>query len=95
MRKMIYGSYTGGAGEGKPRRLDPPAAGRLHELQIPILIIVGDLDESGVQASADLLASGAPNARKVVFHNVAHMASMEKPEEFNRLVLDFLEENNL
>jgi pimeloyl-ACP methyl ester carboxylesterase len=95
MRKMIYGSYTAGGGEGRPRRLDPPAAGRLHELNIPILVIIGDLDESGTQASADVLAAGAPNARKVVFHNVAHMASMEKPEEFNKLVLDFLAENNL
>ena len=29
-------------------------------------------------------------ARKEVIKGVAHMVSMERPEEFNRVVLDFL-----
>jgi len=41
---------------------------------------------------ADLLLTADPNAEKVVIEGAAHMVNMEKPEEFNRVVLEFLEE---
>lgn len=78
--------------EFKPQRLDPPAAGRLNEIRVPTLVIVGDLDATSVMASCDLLAQGIAGAQKVVVPGVAHMVNMEKPAEFNRLVLDFLSE---
>jgi pimeloyl-ACP methyl ester carboxylesterase len=31
-----------------------------------------------------------PGARKAVIRNAAHVPNMERPEEFNRLVLEFL-----
>jgi 3-oxoadipate enol-lactonase len=95
VRQWIYDSYTRQDGEPQPRPLDPPAANRLHEITCPVLVIIGDLDTSGTRASADLLAEKLPNAEKVVFHNVAHMVSMEEPERFNRLVLDFLHRHGL
>jgi 3-oxoadipate enol-lactonase len=76
--------------EGTVERLDPPAAGRLGEIQAPALIIVGDADTPDTVANADTLAGGIPGARKVVLPNVAHMVPMEAPDAFNRLVLDFL-----
>lgn len=95
VREMIYSNYTRTDNEGEPRPLDPAAAGRLDQITCPVLIIIGDLDTSGTQASAELLAEKLPNAEKVVFHNVAHMASMEEPERFNRLTLDFLARHGL
>jgi pimeloyl-ACP methyl ester carboxylesterase len=95
MRTMIYETYAQEKIEGRPRAVERPAADRLGELRVPVLVIVGDLDARGTQASAEKLAADAPNVRKVVFHNVAHMASMEKPQEFNKLVLDFLVENKI
>jgi pimeloyl-ACP methyl ester carboxylesterase len=92
MLTMIYETYAQEKIEGKPRPMDQPAADRLGEIRVPVLVIVGDLDTRGVQLSSDKLASEVPSARKTVFHNVAHMASMEKPDDFNRLVLDFLAE---
>ena len=76
--------------DAKPRRLEPPAIGRLGEVRAPTLVIVGDQDVPHVEATADLLASGIPGARKVVIPGVAHMVNMERPQEFNRLVLEFL-----
>jgi pimeloyl-ACP methyl ester carboxylesterase len=76
--------------EGTVERLDPPAAGRLGEIQAPTLVIVGDADTPDTVANADALAEGIPGARKVVLPNVAHMVPMEVPDTFNRLVLDFL-----
>jgi 3-oxoadipate enol-lactonase len=95
VRRMIYENYTRQDGEPEPRPLDPPAAGRLHEITCPTLVIIGDLDTSGTRASADLLADKLPNAEKVVFHNVAHMVSMEEPDRFNQLTLDFLSRHSL
>jgi pimeloyl-ACP methyl ester carboxylesterase len=71
--------------------LDPPAVGRLHEIKVPILAIVGDLDSPDTLVDADYLVANAPSARKVVFHNAAHVPNLEQPEEFNRVVGEFLD----
>jgi pimeloyl-ACP methyl ester carboxylesterase len=38
----------------------------------------------------DRLKQGIPGARKVVTHDVAHASNIGRPDEFNRIVLDFL-----
>lgn len=72
------------------KRLDPPAFGRLGEINAPTLVVVGDHDLPDVQETADLLVSKIPNARKAVVHDAAHLPNLEHPEKFNRLLLDFL-----
>jgi pimeloyl-ACP methyl ester carboxylesterase len=72
---------------------EPPAADRLSDVQAPTLIIVGDEDQPRVFAAADLLERELPNVRKVVMHGTAHMPNMERPEEFNRIVLHFLKDH--
>ena len=72
---------------------EPPAADRLHNIHAPTLLIVGDEDQPRVFAAADLLEKELPNQRKVVMHGTAHLPSMERPEEFNRLVLEFLQDH--
>ncbi|HEY8742536.1 MAG TPA: alpha/beta fold hydrolase [Chloroflexota bacterium] len=72
--------------------LEPPAAPRLAEIAVPTLVIVGDGDQPDILAIADLLHQGIAGARKVVIPEVAHLPNMERPELFNRLVLDFLGE---
>ncbi len=76
--------------EGKPQRMDPPAAGRLADLRAPTLVMVGDLDERSTQLSCRHLAEAVPGARLELFRGAAHMLNLEQPEHFNRLVLDFL-----
>lgn len=70
--------------------LEPPAVGRLGELQAPTLVIVGDLDEPGVVEAGDIMARTIPGARKVVITGTAHLPNMERPDEFNHAVLEFL-----
>jgi 2-hydroxy-6-oxonona-2,4-dienedioate hydrolase len=79
------------SGLGEEWEPEPPAADRLPDIQAPTLLIVGDEDQPRVFAAADLLERELPNARKVVMSGTAHLPNMERPEEFNRLVLDFLE----
>ncbi len=74
----------------KHEQLDPPAIGRLGEVKAPTLVIVGDEDLPHVSVAAGVLESGIPRARKVVIKDAAHLPSLERPEEFNRIVRDFL-----
>ncbi len=69
--------------------LQPPAMDRLEQLAIPTLTIAGDLDDDIVMAIADLLATRI-TARKAVIPGTAHLPNMEKPDEFNQIVLEFL-----
>jgi 3-oxoadipate enol-lactonase len=73
-----------------PKKLDPPAAGRLHEISAPTLVVVGDEDIPPIFDAAELLMKKVPHVRKIVIHDAAHLPNLEHPEEFNRLVLDFL-----
>jgi pimeloyl-ACP methyl ester carboxylesterase len=75
--------------------LEPPAIGRLDEIQAPTLAVVGDLDMPGILAIVDLVIANVSGAKKVIIPGAAHMVNMEKPEEFNRIVLDFLENLDL
>lgn len=69
---------------------DPPAAERLGSLRVPTLVVVGSEDVSDIRAIADRVATEVPGARKVVLEGVKHLPGVERPDEFNRLVLDFL-----
>ena len=69
---------------------DPLAVRRLHEISAPTLVVVGDKDVPTVLEAADLLMNSIPDVRKAVIHDAAHLPNMEHPEEFNRIVLDFL-----
>ncbi len=91
VREMNAGAYNRGEPEPKPQPLDPPAAGRLHEIAVPTLVLIGDLDELVTQAMAEYLAQQIPGARQVVFPGAAHMVNMEQPERFNEVVLEFLD----
>ena len=70
--------------------LDPPAVLRLKEIQAPTLFIVGDEDVHGILDIADLIVKSVPGARKAILPGTAHHLNVEKPAEFNQIVLEFL-----
>lgn len=80
------------SGLGEEWEPEPPAVDRLPDIQAPSLLIVGEEDQPRVFAAADLLERELPNVRRVVIPGTAHLPNMERPEHFNRLVLDFLED---
>lgn len=70
-----------------------PVIERLQTIKAPTLVIVGDRDFSNIKAIADILAARIPGAKKAVMAGVSHHLNMEKPREFNQLVLKFLRQN--
>lgn len=70
--------------------LKPPAADRLHELTMPVLVLVGDADHASVIERARRLAQTAPDGRLIVMPDAGHMLSLEHPKAFNDHVSAFL-----
>jgi pimeloyl-ACP methyl ester carboxylesterase len=70
-----------------------PALPRLREISIPTLVLVGDADIPDVHAHAGAIEAGIPRARRVVVKDVGHIMYLEKPAEFSRLVIGFIEQN--
>jgi pimeloyl-ACP methyl ester carboxylesterase len=75
----------------KEEPLEPPAIERLSELAIPALVIVGELDDASVGTISELLTTQIAEARKAIVSSTAHLPNMERPEEFNQMVLAFLQ----
>jgi pimeloyl-ACP methyl ester carboxylesterase len=76
---------------GEGQQLEPQAIGRLSEIDIPTLIIIGDRDDINIATIGDLLAAKIAGAQKIMIPNTAHLPNMEKPEQFNQIVLEFLQ----
>lgn len=70
--------------------LDPPALERLAMITAPTLVLLGDLDVDAIRAAADRVVRDMPDARLVTWQDVAHLPSLERPEDFLDLVLGFL-----
>jgi 3-oxoadipate enol-lactonase len=72
--------------------LVPNLAQRLGEIGAPTLVVVGEEDVPFMHAIAERLGREIPGARHVTIADTAHVPSMERPREFDELVLGFLEE---
>jgi pimeloyl-ACP methyl ester carboxylesterase len=68
-----------------------PAAQRLNELRLPVLVVVGVHDTAYILAAADILVERIRSARKVVLDDAAHLPNLDHPESFQRVVTDFLD----
>lgn len=70
--------------------LAPDAHLRLHELTMPALVIDGAEDVADFGAIARHLAEALPDARAATIADAAHLPSLERPEAFEDLLLEFL-----
>lgn len=87
---MLAGSGQRWRYYGLEQNLEPPAALRLADIRAPTLVVLGSLDVPVIHDVAELLIQEVPEARLATISGVAHMVNMEKPDEFNRVVLEFL-----
>ena len=67
----------------------PSAATRLADVSVPTLVVVGTLDQPDFRAISARLAAEIPGAERAELET-AHLPALERPDEFNRLVLGFL-----
>jgi pimeloyl-ACP methyl ester carboxylesterase len=76
-------------------RLDPPASQRLGDVNVPTLVVTGDEDVDDIRVMGDRLARDIPGAERATIAGAAHLPNLERPEEFDRIVLDFLERHDV
>ncbi|WP_375452687.1 alpha/beta fold hydrolase [uncultured Devosia sp.] len=69
----------------------PDAWPRMHQIGTPTLLVVGDEDFSCLIERHDDLSEEIPNAFAVVLEGVAHIASIERPDLVNPLLVEFLD----
>jgi len=62
----------------------------VRAVRAPTLVVWGKYDELANPAGADRLEQAIAGSRKVIIDNCGHMPQLEKTEEFDRLVHDFL-----
>ncbi|MCL7455503.1 MAG: alpha/beta fold hydrolase, partial [Anaerolineae bacterium] len=62
----------------------------LPSINKPTLIVWGRQDQWIPVAHAQVAAQGLPNARVHIFDNCGHAPMLEKTQQFNALLLDFL-----
>ena len=70
---------------------DYPIRDRLADISAPTLIVWGREDKLVPVRDADVFEELIDGSRKVVWDDVGHVAMLEAPERFNRLLLEFLD----
>ncbi len=85
-------NYRAAQPANQPTNPDFVTAELLGGIRVPVLAMWGTFDEAGVPQAGEKLAAEVPGARSHVFEGVAHMVNLERPEEFNSLVGDFIDE---
>ena len=70
-----------------------PILDRLEEIEVPTLVIWGAQDRILPVTHAHKAAKRLPNARLHIFDPCGHVPNIERAEEFNALVTDFLAKN--
>lgn len=64
----------------------------LADIRVPTLLIGGEFDRVAAPAVMKLMAQAIPSARYVEMAGIGHLMNLEAPDEFDRLLLDFLRE---
>jgi len=63
---------------------------RLGELRMPTLVVTGSEDTTIPPAAQEEMARRIPNARHTIIEGGGHAVIAEKPDAFNRILLEFL-----
>lgn len=77
--------------ESGEEELDPPAARRLGEIDVPTLVIGADHNPPYMRRITDLIAHGILGARKVTIEDADHVVNLRRPLEFDAALLAFLD----
>lgn len=75
--------------------LEPPASQRLAEIRVPTLVLTGDEDVPDIHLIAEKLSNEIPGAERATISDAAHLPNLERPEEFDRIVLGFLRQHGV
>ncbi|MDR6122022.1 3-oxoadipate enol-lactonase [Bacillus sp. SLBN-46] len=87
---MLSANLTRVSGKGKMILPETKTIELVGNISVPTLIISPDIDFPDFSAISEFLHEKITDSQLVVIPGTAHMINMEKPLEFNQLVLEFL-----
>ena len=64
----------------------------LREIDVPVLVVAGEQDALIPREEAETMVEALPRARLVTIPTAGHLVPLERPDEFNRALLSFLDE---
>jgi 3-oxoadipate enol-lactonase len=64
---------------------------RLREIRCPALVIVGQEDKGTPVEMARTIHAAIPGSELAIIASASHLSNMEQPQEFNRILLAFLD----
>jgi pimeloyl-ACP methyl ester carboxylesterase len=64
-------------------------------VRVATLIVTGDEDVRDIHEIADKLAAEIPGAERTTIAGSGHLPSLERPDEFDRVVLGFLRKHGV
>lgn len=76
------------------KKIDPPALQKLAEISAPTLILAGEKDLSYFLDIAEILNKTVQHSQKKIISNAGHMINLEKPDEVNKEISNFLKDHN-
>ncbi len=91
VRAMILGTGAAGYIACAEGIRDMRICDNLAQITVPTLVMVGEGDPACPVASAEVLHARIAGSELVVLKNAAHLPNIEQSEEFNRVLLDFLD----
>jgi 3-oxoadipate enol-lactonase len=92
MQRAAFEQWLAGSDDAEEEALVDDVGDRLGEISAPTLVLVGEHDVPDVHVIGRRLEREVPGARLVTIAGAGHLLSMERPEEFDDLVLGFLAE---
>jgi pimeloyl-ACP methyl ester carboxylesterase len=90
--RQIVLDYGGGHWTGRvsSKWSDPDPVPSLLKLDVPALVISGEMDIPSFMMMAEAYARTLPRARREIIQGAGHLANIERSEEWNALLRDFL-----
>jgi 3-oxoadipate enol-lactonase len=90
--RQIVLDYGGGHWTGRvaSKWSDPDPVPSLRKLDVPSLVISGEMDIPSFMIMAEAYARTLPRARREIIQGAGHLANIERPDEWNALLRDFL-----
>ncbi len=89
MQKRAF-ALTGDWDEIEEAEPDPEPLDRLHELDVPTLVLTGGHDLTAVGEAAAAVLAGVRGARHEHWDDVAHLPALERPADVARLTKGWL-----
>jgi pimeloyl-ACP methyl ester carboxylesterase len=68
---------------------------RVGSITLPVLVVSAEDDQLTPLKYGEFLENNIPKASRIIVGEAGHILPMEKPQEFNRAVIDFLDRLNL